>query len=274
MKKLALALAAFAALTGSASAADLAARPMTKAPPMVAPVASWTGLRISGGFGYRLYDVDHSVVSILVPPAVFDVGHDNGGRGWLGKVGIGGDYQFAGPFGSWVAGVFADAQWSDIKGNYTFACPGGCAGLANYGGRLKNDWSWAVGGRLGYVALPGLLTYVNGGYTQSHWEQVNYGDTIAGLNTGLVLPSKTRDGWFIGGGTEYAITQLPGLFWKSEYRMAEYDTKNTTQVCVVANGCGAAGTLHSIDRSHNYVQTITTELVYRFNWGGPVVAKY
>ncbi|MFX5233334.1 hypothetical protein ABTC74_19505, partial [Acinetobacter baumannii] len=88
--------------------------------------------------------------------------------------------------------------------------------------------------------------------------------------TGLVLPSKTRDGWFIGGGTEYAITQLPGLFWKSEYRMAEYDTKNTTQVCVVANGCGAAGTLHSIDRSHNYVQTITTELVYRFNWGGPV----
>jgi hypothetical protein len=35
-----------------------------------------------------------------------------------------------------------------------------------------------------------------------------------------------------------------------------------------------AGSLHSIDNSRTYVQTATTELVYRFNWGGPVVAKY
>jgi hypothetical protein len=34
------------------------------------------------------------------------------------------------------------------------------------------------------------------------------------------------------------------------------------------------GTIHSLDRGHVYEQTATTELVYRFNWGGPVVAKY
>jgi hypothetical protein len=34
------------------------------------------------------------------------------------------------------------------------------------------------------------------------------------------------------------------------------------------------GTIHSLDRGHDYEQTATTELVYRFNWGGPVVAKY
>ena len=27
-------------------------------------------------------------------------------------------------------------------------------------------------------------------------------------------------------------------------------------------------------RSNNWNQTISTSLVYRFNWGGPVVAKY
>ena len=51
MKKIALALTALAALTGSASAADLAARPYTKAPVAVAPVADWTGCYVGGGGG-------------------------------------------------------------------------------------------------------------------------------------------------------------------------------------------------------------------------------
>ena len=42
MKKILLALTAVAAMTGSASAADLAARPYVKAP-VAAPVANWTG---------------------------------------------------------------------------------------------------------------------------------------------------------------------------------------------------------------------------------------
>ena len=279
MKKLALALTAIAAFTGQAVAADMPAR-IAKAP-VVAPVpmANFTGIWISGGFGYGLFDYDHSVVSTAIPPVTFDPGADLGGRGWLGKVGIGGDYQFAGPFGQWVVGAFADAQWSDIKGTASFLCPGGCAGPFSYAGTLKNDWSWAAGARIGYVALPGLLTYVNGGFTQSHWEQVNYlnnqpGVAGFGASSGLILPAQTRDGWFLGGGTEYAVSQLPGLFWKSEYRFADYGGRDTAQLCTVTGNCGAAGTVHSIDRSHAFVQTITTELVYRFNWGGPVVAKY
>ena len=275
MKKLALALAATAAFAGQAFAADMPARMPVKAAPVVA-VENWTGFWISGGFGYGMYDYDHSTVSTAIPPAVFDIGHDNGGRGWLGKVGIGGDYQFAGPMGNWLIGVFADAQWSDIKGNASFNCPGGCTGPTGYIGQLKNDWSWAVGGRIGYVALPGFLTYFNGGYTQSNWTQINYVDAsnAANLAGGLVLPGQRRDGYFLGGGTEYAIKQIPGLFWKSEYRFADYGNKTSNQICVVGGACGVAGSIHSLDRSHAYVQTATTELVYRFNWGGPVVAKY
>ena len=51
MKKLLLAVTAMAAMTGTASAADLAARPYTKAP-IAAPLApSWTGFYIFGGGG-------------------------------------------------------------------------------------------------------------------------------------------------------------------------------------------------------------------------------
>ncbi|HKF93321.1 MAG TPA: porin family protein, partial [Gammaproteobacteria bacterium] len=46
MKKLVLALAAVAAFTGSASAADLGARPYTRAPAPVAAAYNWTGFYI------------------------------------------------------------------------------------------------------------------------------------------------------------------------------------------------------------------------------------
>ena len=132
--------------------------------------------------------------------------------------------------------------------------------------------------RIGYVALPGLLTYFNGGFTQAHFKTTsfNFSGPVTGVYTGLDLPSHNRNGYFLGGGTVYAISQIPGLFWKSEYRFASYGNRDLNQNCVVTvvGGCGAAGTVHSIDHSKAYVQTVTTELVYRFNWGGPVVAKY
>jgi opacity protein-like surface antigen len=55
MKKLALALTALAAMTGSAVAADLAPRPYVKAPPPVM-VPSWTGFYIFGGGGGGIWD--------------------------------------------------------------------------------------------------------------------------------------------------------------------------------------------------------------------------
>lgn len=271
MKRLVVALTAISAFTGSALAADMAPRPYAKAPAPMQAVASWTGFWISGGFGYGMIDIDRSVTSFAVPGAVFDAGHDAGGRGWLGKFGAGADYQFAGPMGNWVVGAFGDYQFSDIKGRTTFFCPGGCLGPFEYNGAFKNDYSWAVGARVGYVALPGLLTYFNGGFTQAHFKTTNFNFSgpVTGVYAGLDLPSHTRNGYFLGGGTEYAISQIPGLFWKSEYRYSSFDNRSQTQVCVVAvgGGCGAAGTNHSVDNSKAYVQTATTELVYRFNWG-------
>ena len=166
MKKLMLALASLAALTGSAVAADMA----VKAPPPVAPapVYNWTGFWVSAGFGYALADIEERVTSPVAPFGVFDTGHDVGAKGWLGKVGAGWDYQFAGPLGNWLIGVFADGQWSNIKGNDSFLCVG--CGSFSFAGQQQNDWSWAVGARLGYVVTPTLLTYFNGGWTQAQIE--------------------------------------------------------------------------------------------------------
>ena len=193
MKKLMLALASLAALTGSAVAADMA----VKAPPPVAPapVYNWTGFWVSAGFGYALADIEERVTSPVAPFGVFDTGHDVGAKGWLGKVGAGWDYQFAGPLGNWLIGVFADGQWSNIKGNDSFLCVG--CGSFSFAGQQQNDWSWAVGARLGYLVTPTLLTYFNGGWTQAHWKQVNWvgNDPAApvgfGAFTGVVLPNQT-----------------------------------------------------------------------------------
>ena len=61
----------------------------------------------------------------------------------------------------------------------------------------------------------------------------------------------------------------PGWFMKTEYRSAFYDQKTQTELLDVGN----VPLANSI-RANSWNQTISTSLVYRFNWTGPVVAKY
>jgi outer membrane immunogenic protein len=56
---------------------------------------------------------------------------------------------------------------------------------------------------------------------------------------------------------------------KTEYRSAFYDAKNSTEFFDGTN----LPTGRDI-RFNNWNQTISTSLVYRFNWSGPVVGKY
>src|ERR1700682_645486 len=87
MKKLVLALTAVAAFTGSASAADLAARPYTKAPAPVAPAYSWTGFYIFGGGGGGLWDAD-SNSGTRPGGAALTPDQRLGGSGWGGTRGV------------------------------------------------------------------------------------------------------------------------------------------------------------------------------------------
>ena len=62
----------------------------------------------------------------------------------------------------------------------------------------------------------------------------------------------------------------PGWFMKTEYRFAEYERVNLPESFVGGNvATGLAVSAKPI------VQTVSTSLVYRFNWGGaPLLAKY
>ena len=259
MKKVLLALTALAALTGSASAADLGARPYVKAP-MVAPAPNWTGFYIFGGAGGGVWDAD-SHTNVLGVPAT--INQRVGGDGWFGTVGIGYDWQFG---GGWVAGIFGDGQFGSLKGTVNDE-------FRALTGSIKMEDAWAGGVRLGYLIAPNVLSYVNGGYSGSHWSGAGL-TNLAGTPAGVHTDSFNRNGWFVGGGVENNLNifgiSAPGWFMKTEYRAAYYDRKDIAVRADVTN----LATTDAI-AFKPLVQTVSTSLVYRFNWSGaPIQAKY
>jgi outer membrane immunogenic protein len=265
MKKMLIALTAAAAFTGSAYAADLPARMPVKALPPPAPVVSWTGCYIGGGGGYGLWNQENrSFDDRPVPRVQLTDTQTNGGRGYFGTVQGGCDYQFALGAHQFVIGAFADGDWGDIHGRHDD--PFG-PGVANE--RLSS--AWAVGGRVGWLVFPQLLTYFSAGYTEATFDRQNFTNLFPPFNVpvGFYVDKQTYRGWFLGAGDEYAIGFFPGLFWKTEYRVSEFDTR-TNPVLVTATGLRSGFS----EDSRKWVQTVRSELVYRFNWGGPVVAKY
>ncbi len=261
MKKLVLALAAVAAFSGSALAADLPARTYSKAPVYVEPTPSWTGFYAFGGIGGGVWDANSSSQNLGV---TVTANQRQGGDGWFGTVGAGYDWQFN---QSWVAGVFADGQFGSLKGSITGISFGG-----PLTGSEKMRDSWAAGARLGYLVAPNVYSYVNAGFTESYWSSSQLSSVFGG-SPFLSTPSFNRGGWFVGGGVEnnlniFGIT-APGWFMKTEYRAAYYGTATLTE-SVIATGLPTTGTT----TFQPLVQTVSTSLVYRFNWTGPVVSKY
>jgi outer membrane immunogenic protein len=176
-------------------------------------------------------------------------------------VGAGYDWQFS----NWVAGILADGQFGSIRGSISdpnFA----------FEGREKLRTSYAAGVRLGYLVAPNVLSYVNAGYSGSEWSGASF-STLAAAGGPVVFnsPSFRRDGWFIGGGVEnnlniFGIT-APGWFMKTEYRSAFYDRITLPETFVTGGLTTDALTFKP------WVQTISTSLVYRFNWSG-AAARY
>jgi outer membrane immunogenic protein len=242
--------------TGSAFAADMT-MPL-KAPPEPPPSYTWTGCYVDAGAGYGLWNQDQHQINpagVAVTPWTTD-----GGRGWLGRFGGGCDYQVG---SSWVIGALADYDVQDLKGTISPLGITG-AGIPAFGDE-KETGAWYVGGRLGYLITPGLLGYIDGGYTETHFDATTL---LAASATPLPgprgLPGHDYNGWFLGGGYEYALNfaWLPvhGLFWRTEYRYAEYDSTSLPITDLVTGATAGSVT------SKPYVQTITSSLVWRFNW--------
>lgn len=215
-------------------AADLPARPYTKAPPMTPPQAiyNWTGFYIGGHVG-GAFNGDNSLVG------------DNGR--FMGGVQGGFDYQFA---QNWVVGIEAQYSWM-ARNNTTALLPGGALLTDNDRGL------GSVTGRLGYAWGPALL-YAKGGYA---FRENDLSASVAGTPVGLTTNGNRRDGYTVGAGLEYMFA--PNWSAKAEYQY--YNFGNTT----VTAPASIAGTRFRDDE-----HTVKVGLNYRFGWGGPVVARY
>jgi outer membrane immunogenic protein len=260
MKKLVLALTAVAVFTGSALAADLPARTYTKAPVMPEPVYNWTGFYIFGGAGGGIWDADS--YSVNAAGNATTISQRPGGDGWFGTVGAGYDWQFN---HTWVFGILADGQFGSLRGTINDSFNG-------LTGTEKLRDTWAAGARLGWLVAPNVLSYVNAGFTQSYWSGSSLG-AVTGTAPIVSTASFNRNGWFVGGGVENNLNifgfTAPGLFMKTEYRAAYFDRATLAESLIATGALTGNSTTFK-----PFVQTISTSLVYRFNWGGPVVAKY
>jgi outer membrane immunogenic protein len=265
MKKLAIVLLALASTAGAASAADLPAAHYTKAPVQVMPVYNWTGFYVFGGAGGGLWNANTMVVDRLsgciAGLTLCGFNQTQGGNGWFGTVGVGYDWQFN---PKWVIGVFGDGQFGSLAGTIQDQGP-------FIAGREKLKDSWAAGVRLGYLVAPNVLSYVNAGYSGARWSGTQMFDTVGGGPIGAHTDGFDRSGWFVGGGVENNLDlfgiSAPGWFVKTEYRAAYYDTK---QINVLMNGTNLP--LINVSNTGDaitfkpVVQTISTSIVYRFNW--------
>lgn len=270
MKKLLLSVAALTFAAGSSAfAADL--RMPVKAPQAPPPpVYSWTGCYIDGGVGYGLWNQEHTTTTTFGALGVLStVNQTDGGNGWLGRVGGGCDYQFG---SRWLIGAFGDYDFMNLKGTNSplevlGLGPGGGAPFFPINANEKESAAWSVGARLGYLVAPSVLTYVDGGYTQARFdsqsEQTNLGAPI-----GFGFPAHTYSGWFVGGGVETSLADyLPGLpqglFLRTEYRFAQYQRSNLAEINQ-ATGIPDG----NFESTRPMVQTVTTSLVWRFNFWG------
>jgi outer membrane immunogenic protein len=229
MKSILTAAALIALGTVSASAADLAARPYTKAP-MMAPTWDWSGFYIGGNVGYGISrsPTDSTLIAPTTPPTVvLGTSSPLSSDGVVGGGQIGWNKMFA---PSWLFGIEADIQGADQKGTSTtrldFLAPGQFASVES-----RLNWFGTVRARLGWTATPDTLLYVTGGYAYGEVETRNSSNlSLFGLPVPAGSSAKSvKDGWTVGGGVE---TRLWNSNWtaKAEYLYIDLGSQGTANL--------------------------------------------
>ena len=270
----------------AASAADLAVRPYTKAPPAMVEVWNWTGFYIGGNGGYSWGRSNTDVTyfntatgALILPPpgsitaSRFDM---NGGI-------AGGQAGYNWQVGNWVLGIEADIQWSGERGSALYRCGATATGGVCLPGLTflppgatgttlaldqKLEWFGTVRGRAGVVVTPRVLLYGTGGLAYGSIKSTGF---LSGFNpnggtvTSVGSNTDTRFGWTVGAGAEAMITGN----WtaKLEYLYMDLGRFNAGTFSL-APLSPISATVSSKFTDH----IVRAGINYKF--GGPVVAKY
>ena len=212
MKRLILGVAAALLLSAGPAAADGLPSKGRVAAPVAAAGPNWNGFYLGVGIGAGAMVNDLSLNASFrdYKPMIESEGGEGGSLTLLGADGLGGE----GIFGTvtvgydrvirpgWVAGVFADYDFgSSISGDVT---------LLGYSASIDHEYSWAIGGRLGFLTNPSTLVYGTAGYTQAEFDYFG-------------AYSKTFDGYFVGAGIESFLRDNWTL--KLEYRFSQFNSE-------------------------------------------------
>jgi outer membrane immunogenic protein len=241
-------------LVTAASAADMAARPYTKAPPpMVVAMYDWSGFYIGinggGGWSRKCWDIT-SLLGVAVVPSLAEGCHDASGGTVGGQVG----YRWQA--NAWVFGLEAQGNWADFEGSNQSLL------LALSSNRSKIDAFGLFTGQVGY-AFNNILFYVKGGLAVT---SDKYEGFVTGTNVVFDTASETRLGGVVGVGGEFGIT--PNLTFAIEYNHLFMGERSQNFVSVLVPGIDSR-----TDRISQDVDMVTARINYRFGLGGPLVAS-
>lgn len=228
---------------GSAVAADMAAPPVYKAPPLVAAPFSWTGFYIGGDVGGAWASQD--VGSIGCPTCdQAPVSSSLNGSSVIGGVYGGYNWQLAPNF---VIGAEGDFSWTGLNDSATapnLFANGLPVGSGAVDWTRDTKWLASARARLGFTPAPNALLYVTGG---AAWSGSNFTALDAFLNgcnnCGGTSFSQTKTGYAVGGGVDWAPWSNNWIF-RAEYLYYHFDGATAT-----ANFVGS------------------TALAATFNWG-------
>jgi len=272
MKKFLLAgIASTALLGGSASAADLRARPAAPA-----PMFTWTGCYggVNAGYAWKNthYDIgfnDGTAPGFFEPffaagaiPSHYDI-HPEGA---LGGLQAGCNYQF----GQFVIGIEGDFDWGNVEGHQTINTAATAAGFLPAFSTASEDLRelGTVRGRIGY-AIDRLLLFATAG---GAWGRTRYNysftDTVL-LHT--VSATSTRPGWTAGGGGEYAFSD----YWTFKLEVLYFRLDGTSLIAPGQNILTPPGATLLVFPARDSGWTLRLGVNYRFGvFGQGVVASY
>ena len=247
MKKVLLSTVALIAFAAPAAAADLAARPYTKAPPApIAVVYDWSGfyIGVNGGWGSSRKCWDFIDPVFGGPEGCHDA---TGGT-------AGGQIGYRWQASSWVFGLEAQGNWADFQGNNV--------SLINPAFRNESriDAFGLFTGQVGWAAN-NVLFYIKGGaaVTADRFRQFDVPGGFVVATTG----DDTRWGGTVGAGLEFGFA--PNWSAGIEYNHLFMQDRTHTFV-------DTTGAFFGTDRIRQDVDIVTARINYRF--GGPGLTRY
>ncbi len=272
-------------MLGMAPAAPVFAADLAYKAPVAAPPAwNWSGFYAGGEAGAKFGRATWTTTSTSdFPGTIVDASSPARFDPTAGRVGIYAGYNWQRQ--SWLVGVEADGAYASATARQAGipGCAILCFPLAPGPGvdtaSVKMGWDASLRGRVGYLVTPTVLLYGTGGIA---WQSVqtsgfcqhSAGDPVCSLAPGtpfdLQTNSATLTGWTLGAGVE---AKLAGNWLvRGEYRYAGFGTFNGL---LPFNSTGAPPGTDFV-RYHLSLNTqiVTVGLAYKFDWAGPVVAKY